>query len=633
MFQSGDDPQFVRAVSEAVLEVATDGVHILTVDGEVVQANPAFCRMLGYSHREMLRMRASQWDAQWDQREIGLKIAELTTPKVFETWHRRKDGSVFPVEISAGTFELGGRTLVVASARDITSRKQIEAELRDSERRFLGFLDRAPIGVFFQVEGQFQFVNAVALAAFGASSASDLAGTPVLDRFHPAFHIVIGDRIRRARVESLPSPRLQQIWLRMDGSEFDVESTSMPFSLDGRSGVLVVFADITAQKRAQVQLDNLQTQYQHVEKMESVGRLAGGIAHDFNNLLTVINGFAEIVCGETARESPAHRAGKRILDSGQRAAALTRQLLSFARQNPVVQAVQDVNYMIDSNADLLRQVVGEDATLDLDLVRARCVVQIDEGEFNQVLMNLIVNARDAIARTGRVLISTSLYSRPAPGKSPAGPTDCVRLSVSDTGCGMKPELVARIFDPFFTTKAPDQGTGLGLSIVYAIVRRAAGFIEVDSRVGLGTTFHIDLPLVPSEAPLLPAQKERTPVQTKPLTIMVVEDQPEVSDLVARILKADGHTVYTVLRPVDAMRIAGDIGRFDLMICDVVMPQLNGPQLVAQMQQRGIEFRVLFVSGHSAHALLRTKGIHVHGPLLQKPFSIGDLRAAVASVMG
>jgi two-component system, cell cycle sensor histidine kinase and response regulator CckA len=363
------------------------------------------------------------------------------------------------------------------------------------------------------------------------------------------------------------------------------------------------------------------------QKMEAVGRLAGGVAHDFNNLLTVIGGYADLLLSSFDPTDPRRREVEEIKKAGERASSLTRQLLTFSRRRPSSLELLDLRIVLGNLEKMLRRLISEDVELltvsapELGLVRA------DLGRVEQVIVNLVVNARDAMPAGGRLILETAEREIGEGHQVPAG--RYVTLTVTDTGCGMDSETQRRIFEPFFTTKEAGKGTGLGLTTVCEIVRESGGHIEVESAVGAGTTFRIYLPRIAATAAVSPVKQRYAGPLTGSETIVVVEDEETVRSMARQILAARGYRVLEAASGDDAVRlIEGQGGAVDLLLTDVVMPHMSGRELAELLAPRFPELRVLYMSGYTRDAIVRHAGLDPKTPYLQKPFTALSVTEAV-----
>jgi PAS domain S-box-containing protein len=405
---------------------------------------------------------------------------------------------------------------------------------------------------------------------------------------------------------------------------------------DGRAIRMVgTHIDITERKQTEEEREKLEAQLLQSQKMESVARLAGGIAHDFNNMLMVIQGHADLAMMDMVPDNPAYHRFQAIRDVVDRSVDLTRQLLAFARKQPIAPKLLDINRVIEKMLGMMRRLIGEDITLtwlpDLQL----WPVSADPSQIDQILVNLCVNARDAIAGVGTVIVETrncsfdAVYCAAHPGYSPG---DYVRISVEDNGCGMDQETLAQIFEPFFTTKRAGKGTGLGLATVYGIVRQNNGFVHVDSEPGQGAVLAVYLPRSTGEASSDGGQHSMTVAGGRE-RILVVEDEPAILAMATAMLQHLGYSVLSTTSSLEALQMcAGDAARIDLLLTDVIMPEMNGRELADRLLVSQPWIKCLFMSGYTAdiiaHQGVLDAGVH----FLQKPFSHAALSAKVRQVL-
>jgi PAS domain S-box-containing protein len=415
-----------------------------------------------------------------------------------------------------------------------------------------------------------------------------------------------------------------------DGTVFPVELRSFLLRSDSgeAEGMWAIVRDISERKRADKNRQDLESQLHQAQKMESVGRLAGGVAHDFNNLLSIILGYSEIVLTSLGKAHPRHDQLEQVYQAGLRAKDLTRQLLAFSRKQVLEMKAVDVNSVVTGFEKLLRRLIGEDIDLVMALASRKLTVKADTAQLEQVLMNLAINARDAMPQGGTLTIETEMveldkaYAERKPGVVPG---THVMIVISDTGCGMNPETIEHIFEPFFTTKGAEKGTGLGLATSYGIVKQHGGSIWVYSEPDKGTTFKIHLPLhagnCRSEAPRV----KRLPSVEGVITVLIVEDDSSVRKLAVRILSEQGYAVIESTDVADAIGKAGaHAGPLDLVLTDVVMPGMKGPEVFSRIHQHHPEARVLFMSGYTDSMITR-QGILEEGiQFIQKPFTVKGL---------
>jgi len=401
-------------------------------------------------------------------------------------------------------------------------------------------------------------------------------------------------------------------------------------------GIMSAAEDITERKRAEEEREKLQAQLLQAQKMEAVGRLAGGVAHDFNNMLNVIIGYTELSLGQLKPDEALHANLVEVLSAAERSADITRQLLAFARKQTVAPKVLDLNETVEGMLKMLRRLIGEDIDLSWQPGSGLGSVNMDPSQIDQILANLCVNARDAIAGVGRLTIETAnVHFDQAYCADHAGfvPGKYVMLAVSDDGCGMDRETLNNLFEPFFTTKEVGQGTGLGLATVYGIVKQNEGFINVYSEPDQGTTFKIYLPRHAEKADGLAAQPKEKIAASHGETILVVEDETTVLKLACIILEGLGYTVIAAANPAEGERLAeAHAGQIDLLITDVVMPAMNGRELSGRMHARYPGIKTLFMSGYTANVIAHHGVLDAGVHFMQKPFSRGELAKKVREAL-
>jgi two-component system cell cycle sensor histidine kinase/response regulator CckA len=433
--------------------------------------------------------------------------------------------------------------------------------------------------------------------------------------------------------------KIKQIYSQPEEKSFDVlhlkdgrifERYSLPQRIRGETvGRVWSFRDVTERR----QLENLLRQAQ---KMESIGRLAGGVAHDFNNILTVIIGRVDFLIGATNLNDDQDGDLQEIKIAADRASDLTRQLLAFSRKQLLQPRVVDLNVKLDKFEPMLRRLIGED--IQIAIVRGRNLgpVKADPGQVNQVLMNLALNARDAMPSGGLLTIRTANETgsvAESNGNRRSAGEDSVLLEVSDTGCGMDEATASQIFEPFFTTKGEGKGTGLGLATVYGIVKQSGGSISVRSAPGMGTTFRILFPVADAVEPAAPTRGEAEPIDDGSETILLVEDESSVRDLAQRILEMRGYKVLPAQHGADGLRIASvPDNRIDLVVTDVVMPGMNGREFVEALHNHVPGVRVLYMSGYTDDDIIRRGLLDSSVAFLQKPFTAKSLARRVRNIL-
>ena len=506
-----------------------------------------------------------------------------------------------------------------------------QAVLR-SEARFRSVVENiSDVVTLMDAQGITRYVSPALERMLGYAPAERIGRTP-LELVHPDDL----PEVQRVLEEVLRQPgsivALETRVRHRDGSWRRVEVLGRNLLHEpGVEAVLFTSRDLS-------QRDELEEQLRHAQKMDAIGRLAGGVAHDFNNLLTVVKGHAQFALESMEKEDPRRAELKEVLGAAERAAALTAQLLAFSRRQVLKPKLLNLNEIVAKAERMLSRVIGEDIELSAILAEDVGRVQADPGQMEQVLVNLIVNARDAIQGGGRITIHTRdvhVHDPAAEGVRDLAPGAYVVLSVRDTGVGMKPGELAHVFEPFFTTKPAGQGTGLGLSTVYGIVKQSGGAIRVTSTPGRGATFEIFLPRVAGGA----TQREREATASAPRlatrqgTILVVEDEDALRSLIVRTLRREGYEVLDAETPEAALRLAhGFEGRIDLLVSDVVMPGMSGVEFAEQLRLSRPDTLVIFISGYASEEVIRRGVIESAAPFLAKPFMPNDLVALVNEVM-
>ena len=546
---------------------------------------------------------------------------------------RGRGGDVFQGLVAHSVFDEGGemftRSVVV---RDLVPEQQWERALRSAERRFRWLFDDAPVGIaLVDLDGTIGACN-LALQAMLGIDRDDMIGRAVADIIADDGRLAAVEQLAKVLQGSQPGTHLE---VRLKGRRDLIGQLFVsPSHEDGEiSGLVIHFIDATEQR-------NLEIQFAQSQKMQAMGQLAGGVAHDFNNLLTAMIGFCDLLLQRHGAGDPSFADIMQIKQNANRAASLVRQLLAFSRRQALQPRLLNDTDALAELSNLLRRLMGE--TIELKMIHGRALglVRVDPGQFDQVIINLAVNARDAMPGGGTLTIRTNVTTvdqpvQRGPELMPAG--DYVLIEVADTGTGMTKETLARIFEPFFSTKEVGAGTGLGLSTVYGIVRQTDGFVVVDSEPGQGATFSIYLPRLdaPPEAeikrPAQPAETAGTDL-TGSGTILLVEDEDAVRLFGARALRNKGYTVIEARSGEQAMEVLKAEDGIDLLISDVVMPGMDGVTLARFVRMERPAIRIILISGYSEDVardgIDPDAGIH----FLPKPFSLKQLAGAVKQVM-
>jgi PAS domain S-box-containing protein len=653
----------LQAISDqlaAIVESSHDAIIGMTLAGLITSWNPAAERIYGYAAAEMI--------GQYEERlypehlldresRVLLRIARGEQVGQYRTERRRKDGSTLRVAVTASPISNAAGVIIGAAAisRDITAQEQADA-------RFIGLLEAAPdaiVGV--DTDGSIALVNAQAVRLFGYSR-EELVGQPI--------EILVPNRARAAHpshrnsyiADPVPRPmgaRMQLSARRKDGSEFPVEISLSSIGTGSERIVSAAIRDITErlqvqaeqeQLRAHAEQERLQARLQHSQRLESLGQLAGGVAHDFNNLLAVMLNYTSFVEQEITSLATHLAADNPVLSeqcstllndiaqvdrAGQRATDLTRQLLAFGRRDVVRPVVLNLNTVLAEVHQLLERTLGEHIELYTQHTADLWPIVADAGQLEQVLVNLAVNARDAMPDGGILRIDTANLRLSELDDPDLPPGRYVKLCVADTGTGIPPEVVERVFEPFYTTKPKGKGTGLGLATVYGIITRAGGTIRIHSTPGAGTTMTVLLPATDAAS----ADTATAPVAVKPThhrggeTILLVEDQDALREITRRILDRNGYQVLVAADGPEAIKVAGEHhAPIHLLLTDVVMPRMLGRDVATQLTAARPDIRTLYMSGYAQPVLASQGNLDPDVVLLEKPFTEADLLGHVALVL-
>lgn len=526
---------------------------------------------------------------------------------------------------------------VLGISRDITDRKRIERDLRISEERLRLTLEVANIGLWdWDIANDTWYASPIYYTMLGYEPISGPSDREKwLKRVHPEDREAI-----RAKINSILNFETNEYhyearmkhadgtyrWHYVIGYVLERDKDNRPIHLIG------LRIDINDRIKAEADKERLQTQLTQAQKMEAIGRLAGGVAHDFNNMLGVILGQTELQLDQMDPTQPAFSAMQDIRKAAEKSGYLTRQLLAFARKQTISPRVLNLNDVVGSMIKMLQQIIGEDIHLVWSPGETTWQVKIDSSQIDQILANLCVNARDSISGVGKIVIETrnrtfdADYGNRHPGFLTG---DYVMLAVSDSGCGMDQEILNNIFEPFFTTKGEEKGTGLGLATVYGIIKQNNGFINVYSEPQHGSTFKIYLPRHRDKADEPVKEIEASPLARGSETVLVVEDNAQILNLTQTILERQGYTVLTATSPNAALGLADEhAGPIDLLITDVIMPEMNGRDLAKRIRSRCSGIKLLYMSGYTADAISINGVVDKGVNFIQKPFSIGELARKV-----
>jgi PAS domain S-box-containing protein len=518
---------------------------------------------------------------------------------------------------------------------DVSDRLQAVETLRKDEKRFRTIFERTAVGIaLVDMEGRLKECNPALQEMLGYRKEELL--TKNFSQFvHQDDQSIDLDLYKKLLSEMHDHYQVEKRCIRKDGGVvWGRVNVSLVRDAGGNPQYTIHMVENINEWR------QLETQFLQSQKMETVGRLAGGIAHDLNNLLTVLSGYSQLSLIDIKEDDPLKANLQEIKSATERAAQLTRQLLVFSRRQVLDMKVLDLNTIVQGLEKMLRRIIGEDVELIINLAEDLGGVKTDPGQIEQVLLNLVVNAKDAMPEGGKLILETNnveLDEDYARTHISVIPGRYVLLSVSDTGCGMSPEVKERIFDPFFTTKAKDKGTGLGLSTVYGIVKQSGGHIWVYSELSQGATFKIYLPRFEEEAAASEAFAEKEKggdLLRGSEIVLLVEDEPSVRSLAARVLRGQGYTVLEAANGEEAMTIAQEpiIKEIHLLLTDVVMPQMGGKELVERFKLLYPGVKILFISGYADKAIAHQALLEPGLPFLEKPFSPTDLAKKVREVL-
>jgi two-component system cell cycle sensor histidine kinase/response regulator CckA len=620
---------------------AAVGIAHVSTAGKWLLVNRKLCDIVGYSADE-LRNLTFQAITHPDDLEADLSgchqlLAGEISNYIREKRYIRKDGDVVWVELTSSITrdKNGNPKYFITVIEDISERKQAEQALLLSEERYrlLFETNPHPMWVYDTETLEFLAVNEAAVRHYGYAPQEFLRMT--------VSDVVLLEEVPsllRAVTDTGPGPVSRGVWKhrKKSGSPIDVELVSHALRFGTRNAELVLAHDVTEQKAAEEALRHSEEQLQQSQKLEAVGRLAGGLAHDFNNIMTAIGGYSDLVLRRLAEQDPLRRNIEEIKKAAQRAATLTHQLLAFSRKQVMQLRLLDLNSVVIDLESLLRRLIGEDIDLVIDLQPGLGPVRADPSQLGQVIMNLVVNARDAMPDGGKLVIETSesvTGPETEPGQPSPNPGPYVRFTISDTGSGMDATTQKRIFEPFFTTKPAGKGTGLGLSMVYGIVKQSEGAISVSSELGKGTTFRIHLPLIQGTIERVENRSVHRSVLRGTESVLVVEDEQMVRELVTEILEAEGYEVMAAHRGYDALRLGSEVpGAIDLLITDVVMPEMSGRELAERLLEQHPETKLLFISGYTDDAIVRYGISEAEMAFLQKPFTPDELIRKVRDIL-
>jgi PAS domain S-box-containing protein len=631
-FRESQSGETVRRHAQA-MDSAVDGMGIVGNNGKYIYANSAFARMMGHSGPEAIV--GKYWRKIVDSRDSdSVEVQIRDTLRASGKWFgpmtiHQPDGSEIPVEMAVTLLPDGGTVCV---GRDISDRRKAELARISAEFRYQTLVEQvAAISYVAElgIEGKWLYVSPQVENIFGYSAAEWLVESETWIRhIPPEDHAVIVDAEEACR-RGAPFQAEYRV-IRKDGKTVWVSDTGVVIKdKDSQPVMEGIIVDITERKQHE-------NQSQQSRRMEAVGRLAGGIAHDFNNLLTIIKGYAELALNRTGLPAGVVADVTQISGAAERAAALVRQLLAFSRRQVLQPKAIDVNSIVVGLDKLLRRLIDENIEMRTICGENLGTVKADPAQIEQVVMNLVVNARDAMPRGGTLTVETTtvdLDAGYADEHVTVKPGKYVMLAVSDTGVGIDSVAQAHIFEPFYTTKGAGRGTGLGLSTVYGIVKQSGGYIWVYSEVNHGTTFKLYLPCVEESVSRESGATKDGEVPHGTETILLVEDEDAVRELAKTVLESRGYAVVEAMSAEEAEKLAnGRDKKIDLLLTDVVMPAMSGRELARRISAQRPQTRVLFMSGYTDNVIAQGSVLEAGVSFLQKPFSPRALAAKVREVL-
>jgi len=618
---------------ERVVEGLEEMILVVDRQYRYVIANRAFLNFRGMSVKQVIGqfaadvvgrdVFATQVKEKMDECFLGKVVQYEMTYNFPNLGKRDLSVSYFPVEAHAGVDR------IACVLRDITERRVSEEALRKSEERFSKAFRNNPLAITISTEadGRYLDANDAFLNLLGYKREDVIGHTAAELRFwsEPLDRMVLLRQLKEEEQAAKHHTRYRTAKGEIREAEVWAES----IELDGQPCVLWIISDVTKFRQ-------LEAQFRQAQKMEAVGRLAAGIAHDFSNILGIIMGYSDLALVLIAPDNPVNRYLSETKKATKRAALLTQQLLAFSRKQVVFPKILDLNHIVHDANKMFLRLVGEDIDIKFRPTTPLGTIKADPGQIEQVLMNLVVNARDAMPTGGRIIIETAHaeldehYVSRHPG---ARAGRFLVLVVSDTGCGIDENIKSQIFEPFFTTKGVGQGTGLGLSTVYGIVKQSEGYISVYSEIGKGTTFKIYFPRVSEKAEALLLSHEPAEAPRGSETVLVVEDDQTLREITVTLLKDGGYRVLEAKDSQDALRsIAASQVEIDLVLTDVVMPGKSGPELVEQLRESHPKLRSLFMSGYTGDLVALRGVVMQQASFLEKPFTKRSLLAKVYSVL-
>ena len=640
----------------AIIHSTDDAVISKTLNGIITSWNTGAARMYGYRADEAVGRNISMLIPEGHNNDLAGMFKEISDGKkvhLYETVRCAKDGRRLYVSLTLSPIrnEAGAVIGVSSIERDVTEQRQARLEIEQKTQQLEAALKKLrkneeilnETGEMAKVGGW--EIDLESNQVFWTRTVKNIHEVPedyeptlgeAIHFFAPEVQAPLTEAIRRAREEGIPFD-MEFPFVTAKGRRLWTRALGKPEFQDGKCIRLHgTFQDISELKHAVEEQMEMRVQFEQAQKLESIGQLAGGVAHDFNNMLNVIIGYGELALENLSKMDLLHGYVEEILGAGRRSAALTRQLLAFSRKQTLQPEVLDLNHIISNLEKMLKRLIGEDIELTALLAEDLDRVEVDPGQIEQVIMNLAVNARDAMVRGGKLTIETRTVSLDEDyAKKHVGvvPGKHVLLAMTDTGAGMDETTRKRIFEPFFTTKEKDKGTGLGLSTVYGIVKQSKGSIWVYSEPGQGTTFKVYLPCTTTGAATRKEMERGEETEGSGEMVLVVEDEPALRKLCSALLKKLNYRVKSAADGGEALLLVeGKKVRPDLVITDVVMPQMSGKVLVDRLRKTLPHIKVLYMSGYTDDTIVHHGILDAGTPFIQKPFNVHDLSKRIRELL-
>ncbi len=617
-----------------LFEGSSDAIFLMS--DVIFDCNKQACRLLGCERGNIIDHSLTRFfpKRQKDSRNSAVAIKEKIKtsfsdkPHFFDFQIKKNDGVLVDTEISIKVFTFIDMPVIQITIRDISERKQMEETVRKSEERYRLLVENANSAILIFQDNLIKFHNKNTEKLMGRSC-SNLSTIPFTDHIHPGDRRNVLKKLLCRQKGGRPPPIFSIRLNTKKGKELWGEVNTVPIDWDGKSAVLCFIRDITEQKI-------MESKLQQVQRMEAIGRLAGGIAHDFNNMMMVVTGYSELLLISLPDGEPMRKHILEIKKAGEQASRLTRQLLVFSRKQALQSETLDFNTTVIKIKGIIQRLIGEDIELVISLENEPYFLKADPSQMEQILMNITLNARDAMPLGGRITIETknvNINDEDSLKHADIRPGPYIRVAISDTGEGIEEEILPHIFEPFYSTKTKDKGTGLGLATVYGIIKQCNGHIMVSSEKDKGTIFKIYLPRAEGEIESISEEKDPMELPKGSETVLLVEDEAGLLKFISQILLENEYKVLEANNAVEALQICEEYtGLIHLMLTDIVMPKMNGPELADRLKSVYPEMKVLFMSGYGGDIIDEQKIADLGETFLEKPVSAERLLIKMREVL-